>query len=309
MKNNKVSGKHRDQILRNEYISSAAENIFNYVENNFSKADIHIHTNYSDSTSTVNEVLDYVQEKTDLMVVAITDHDTIDGAIEAKRIAQEKMYRFEVIIGEEISTLDGHVLGLFLTKPIAPFLSTHKTLVEIHKQKGIAIASHPFYQSRLKDFGEPVADGVGATILINEKHHFDALEIINGTPVFGKANVKAKYFNRLLLFKAEVGGSDAHIYNAIGKGYTVFEGKTAKDLRWAIKHRETQALKSRWYPLALFKYAYAFLPHAIRMAFFTMLLGPHPKKREIINFPSRIKIHRELSNQEKQEHSILRDLK
>ena len=307
MSKKKPSDKQREQELRNAYITSTVENIFSYVENNFSKADIHIHTSYSDSVSTVEEILEYVQNKTDLMVIAIADHDRIDGALEAQRIAKEKGYRFEVIIGEEVTTLDGHILGLFLTKEVPPNLSAQKTAVAIHKQKGLAIAAHPFYQSRLKDIDEPVANGVGATVLINEKHHFDALEITNGTPVFGRANVKARYFNRLLLFKAEVGGSDAHICHAIGKGYTLFEGKTAKDLYHAIKHRETQALKSRWSPIGLLRYAYSFLPHALRMAFFTVLLGPHPKKHEIINFPSRIKIHRELSNQEKQEHSIIRN--
>jgi len=305
MTKDKYSHKKITQRLNDAYITSTVENIFDYVENHFSKADLHIHTNYSDSVSSIEEILKYIQEKTDLMVIAITDHDTITGALEAQRIAKENKYRFEVIIGEEISTLDGHILGLFLTKPVSPSMTARRTAKEIHRQKGITVAAHPFYQSRLKDLDDPVANGVGATVLINEKQHIDALEIINGTPVFGKANIKAKYFNRLLLLKAEVGGSDAHICHAIGKGYTIFEGKTAKDLYISIKRRQSQAQSSHWYPIALFKYAYAFLPSALRMAFFTMLLGPHPKKREIINFPSRIKIKRELSNQEKQEHSII----
>jgi len=293
--------------MSDAYIASTVEGIFDYVESNFSKADIHVHTTYSDSASSVEEVLEFIEQKTDLMVIAITDHDTISGAYKAQQIARKNKYRFEVVIGEEVSTLDGHILGLFLTKQIQPGLSAHETIDQIHKQKGLAIAAHPFYQSRLKDFEEPVADGVGATVLINEKHGFDALEVTNGTPVFGKANVKAKYFNRMLLLKPEVGGSDAHIFYAIGKGYTLFEGKTSQDLRKAIIGRQTQALKARWYPLGLLKYAYAFLPHALRMAFFTMLLGPHPKKRELINFPSRMKIHRELSTQKKHEHSVVRN--
>ncbi|MEI7690450.1 MAG: PHP-associated domain-containing protein [bacterium] len=303
----KTKEKIHNKNMSEAYIASTVEGIFDYVESNFSKADVHVHTTYSDSASTVEEVLEFIELKTDLMVIAITDHDTISGAIKAQQLAKKNKYRFEVVIGEEVSTLDGHILGLFLTKPIPSGLSAHETIRLIHKQKGIAVAAHPFYQSRLKDFEEPVADGVGATVLINEKNGFDALEVTNGTPVFGKANVKAKYFNRMLLLKPEVGGSDAHIFYAIGKGYTLFEGKTSQDLRKAIIRRQTQALKARWYPFGLLKYAYAFLPHALRMAFFTMLLGPHPKKRELINFPSRIKIHRELSTQKKHEHSIVRN--
>ena len=78
------------------------------------KADLHIHTNYSDGKPSVEEILEYVQNKTDLDVIAITDHDTIEGAVLAKKIASEKKYRFEVIIGEEVSAQEGHIVGLFL---------------------------------------------------------------------------------------------------------------------------------------------------------------------------------------------------
>jgi len=67
-------------------------------------ADVHMHTNYSDGTGSVEEVLAFAQERTSLDVIAITDHDTIEGALRARDLAAERDYRFEVIVGEEIST-------------------------------------------------------------------------------------------------------------------------------------------------------------------------------------------------------------
>ena len=70
------------------------------------KADLHIHTSYSyDGTATVPAVLEYVARHTDLNVIAITDHDVIDGALEA--VALAPYYGIEVIPGIEISTAEG----------------------------------------------------------------------------------------------------------------------------------------------------------------------------------------------------------
>ncbi len=297
MESKKIKKKQKAQ-----YISSTVENLFDYVEKNFSRADIHIHSDFSDSAASIEEILNFVQDKTTLDVIAITDHDTIEGALKAQRLVKEHGYRFEVIIGEEISTTEGHLIGLFLKEKINSDISAHEAIKEIHRQGGIAIPAHPFYISRFNDKGdEPIARGVGAAILIHEKPEIDAIEVVNGTPVFNRNNVKAKYFNRLLLFKPEVGGSDAHMCAAIGKGYTLFEGKTAQDLKIAIQKRETQGIKDRWNPFELSKYAYSFLPNFARIAFFTMLLGPQPKQTEIINFPSRIKINRVMPKDEKKQ--------
>jgi predicted metal-dependent phosphoesterase TrpH len=292
--------KEKSQKADNDiYISTTVEDIFNYLDKNFSKADLHVHSDYSDSVASVEEILEHVQNKTDLSIIAITDHDTIAGALKAKRIAEEKHYRFDVIVGEEISTKEGHVIGLFLKEKVTEGISAHDAIIEIHRQGGLAISAHPFFISRFNDkLDEPIAKGIGAATLIHEKHNIDAIEVVNGTPVFNRSNFKSRYFNRLLMFKAEVGGSDAHILEGIGKGYTLFEGKSVADLKRAIRKRETQAYRSRWDPIELLKYAYSFLPHFARIAFFTMLLGPKPKEPKIINFPSRIKIKRETPNEQ-----------
>ena len=81
-----------------------------------SKADLHMHTTYSDGVATVPEILEHVATHTDLKVIAITDHDRIDGALHASRLASS--FGIEVIIGEEISTIDGHLIALFIDRPI-----------------------------------------------------------------------------------------------------------------------------------------------------------------------------------------------
>lgn len=250
-----------------------------------SKADLHIHTKISDGKPTVEEVVDYVQNKTDLNVIAITDHDEIEGAYEARKLVKEKGYDFEVVIGEEITAKEGHVLALFIKEKIQPQLSTKETIRKIHEQGGIAVAAHPFYHTRFKSQEYVTLDGVGAVTLIKEK--FDALETVSASPTLNEENLKAKYLNRTLLFKSELGTSDAHIKEAIGMGYTLFEGKTPADLRKAIERGQTQAYLRKWRKnvWGLFKYAYFFVPKTIRNVIWGLRHGFAPKEPGIIRLP------------------------
>lgn len=213
---------------------------------------MHIHTNASDGGASPRKLLDYVQKKTDLDVIAITDHDTIKGALEAKKIHDAGDYRFDYIVGQEVTSTAGHIIGLFLTKQIPKERSPHETVKRIHDQGGIAIAAHPLLILKYIDPEMLTADGVGVDVLMAEK--FDAIEIINGVPLMGRENARAKLLNRSLLFRAEIGSSDAHIIEAIGKGYTLFPGKTAADLRQAIEQKTTEAVSTRYHVRELFKY-------------------------------------------------------
>jgi predicted metal-dependent phosphoesterase TrpH len=261
---------------------------------NISKADLHIHSNYSDGVPTIEEILEHVEHKTDLDVIAITDHDTIEGALYAKSLMDKKKHRFDLIVGEEVSSNEGHILGLFLTKKVEPFRPAHEIIRDIHKQGGIAIAAHPFYRTRFNNGKQIWADGVGANTLLKEKTQFNAIETVNATPTFEQENLRAKYLNRTLLFRAETGSSDAHILDAIGKGYTIFEGVDAKDLKEAILTHQTQAVYDHWNILGVLKYAYFFLPKGLRTAVTTIVFGPRKRDRQIINFPNRFKLKKEV---------------
>ncbi len=105
-------------------------------------ADLHIHSIHIwDGTSTVSAILKKASHHLKLDVVAITDHDEIRGALEAVMLAP--YYGIEVIPGTEISTRDGHLLGLFINKIIPPGLSLIDSLLRIGDLGGIAIAAHP----------------------------------------------------------------------------------------------------------------------------------------------------------------------
>ncbi|PIR71340.1 MAG: hypothetical protein COU44_00180 [Candidatus Nealsonbacteria bacterium CG10_big_fil_rev_8_21_14_0_10_40_24] len=114
--------------------------------------------------------------------------------------------------------------------------------------------------------------------LINERTLFDAVEIVNATPTLGEENIRADFINKTVLFRGETGSSDAHILAAIGKGYTLFEGKTAGDLHYALKHHQTKAMFSKWTLLALFKYIYFFIPLGLRIGFYTFMHRNDEKK-------------------------------
>ena len=107
----------------------------------WSRADIHVHTRYSDGHSSVAQVLEYA-DHIGLHVVAITDHDTIDGALEARRMARG--FNVEVIVGEEVSTADGHLLVLFLERALPPGRPAPETIAAAHEQGALCIVAHPF---------------------------------------------------------------------------------------------------------------------------------------------------------------------
>jgi len=234
-------------------------------------ADVHIHSNFSDGQPKIEDILEYVQNNTDLDVIAITDHDTIEGAQLAQKIAEEKNYRFQVVVGEEVSSKHGHILGLFLKEPIEPGHSARTTLKRIHEQGGIAIPSHPFQHTKFNDPTQATMDGIGAKQLISNKYLIDAVEVVNATPTLADENLAALMLNRTMLFRGETGGSDAHIVDAIGRGYTVFEGKTATDLKRALKNQQTRAIYGKWSVMALIKYLFFYIPLGLRLTWHTII--------------------------------------
>ena len=90
-------------------------------------ADLHIHTTYSDGWPTPRDVVDHAAAETALDVIAITDHDTIEGALRAAEYAA-RTSALRVLIGEEVSSRQGHILGLFLTNRIRPGLTAAHTV-------------------------------------------------------------------------------------------------------------------------------------------------------------------------------------
>ena len=199
------------------------------------RADLHIHTLASDGTAGIVEILERVELATDLDVIAITDHERIDAALAAQALARDRGLRVEVIVGEEISTRGGHLLGLFLTEPIRPWQSLRASIAQVHAQGGLAIPAHPLFPYPL------CAQGPLLRRLVEDPDPAvrpDALEAFNPTTLGRPGSRVAAFVERYGL--AGVGSSDAHALEAIGQGYTTFPGRSADELRTAILARQTR---------------------------------------------------------------------
>lgn len=216
----------------------------------WSKADLHIHSNHSDGLAKIPEIMEYVSTETDLSVIAITDHNTIEGALFAQSL--QEMYGIEVVVGEEISSKSGHIIGLWLEEAIPPNLSAAETVSRINEQGGIAVIAHPFANRAFGPFG---LESVGQAIY---DVAFHALEVYNSSPYLIYANRLAAKAFAGGQGVAATGGSDAHVLKAVGKGYTLFRGTTAADLRLSIENLETRAEAARGGLSVALRYAFRY---------------------------------------------------
>jgi predicted metal-dependent phosphoesterase TrpH len=215
------------------------------------RADLHIHTSYSDGWPSPGAVVDHVAGLGCLDVIAITDHDTIEGALRGVELAAGRSDAPAVIVGEEVSSRHGHILGLFLEKRVPPGMSAAATIEAIHDQRGVAVAAHPFWRTERQARTGRDPHGVGWWAAELE---FDAIEVENSTPGFYLFNQMARRMCDAA-DRAELGSSDAHIVDAIGRAYTTFPGRTPQALRTAIAGGGTGARRDRYPPMALVRYA------------------------------------------------------
>ena len=197
-------------------------------------ADLHIHSIYSyDGTSTISAILKHTADHTDLNVIAITDHDTVQGVREAMELAP--YYGIEVIPGCEVSTADGHLLALFIDRPIQAGLSLVETALRIGEMGGLCIAAHPMARGvnslRFETIREALKDPRVAQTLVG-------VEAFNGGLIYTRSNPDVITQSRQLPL-AQCGNSDAHLLEMIGHGSTQFAGKSVRDVRAALLSRET----------------------------------------------------------------------
>ena len=196
-------------------------------------ADIHIHTIYShDATTTVRGILKQASS-VGFNVIAITDHDDIRGAFDARELASE--YNLEVIPSVEVTTRDGHLLALFVEKIPRRGLPLDETLKIIGDMGGIAVAPHPFNQLP----GSLSMDNV-ISVLTNPalKNILRGIEVYNMTTQ--PFDERVQRLSAYLPF-SQTAGSDAHVYWAIGTGKTEFRGTTAAEFRTALEQGITIA--------------------------------------------------------------------
>lgn len=178
------------------------------------RCDLHIHTMYSPDSKTTPEQIISRCKKTGIDCIAVTDHNTIAGAVELKRIAP-----FKVIVSSEIHTRDGEVIGYFLSEEIPGKLPALETVRLIKKQGGLACVPHPFDILRGSAINRDSLDEILQEV--------DIIETFNARSFYRHYNTMARQFAAQHNLPASA-GSDAHTPEEIGKTYVEmpdFDGK------------------------------------------------------------------------------------
>lgn len=213
----------------------------------YSKADLHIHTADGDGLAEPQPLLDYVEAATDLAVIAITDHDDLRGALAVRDLWARGRYRFQVVVGEEVTAQEGHLLALFIEEPLPAFRPLAETIAAVHRQGGLAIVPHPL-SWLTRSIGRRTIEALLRQP--SDLVYLDGLELANETLAARLSRRRVQRLNREVYHLAEVGGSDAHFLAAVGSAYTLFAGTTAEDLRRDILEGSTRAVHGRHPSLA-----------------------------------------------------------
>ena len=196
------------------------------------RVDLHSHTMWSgDSTTTPDEVEQAVVEA-GLDVLCITDHNAIKGAVE---LAERLDCR--VVIGEELRTHAGEIIGLFLTERVPVGTPPVAAAEQIRAQGGLVYIPHPFDPMR-RNLAEPALRDLAERGLV------DAVEVINAKTSLRSLNAQAAAFAEEHDLPGGA-GSDAHVPLALGAAYVEmpdFDGPAD----FLIKLREGRAIGHHW---------------------------------------------------------------
>jgi predicted metal-dependent phosphoesterase TrpH len=196
------------------------------------KYDLHTHSHYSRDGVIKPADAIRIAKKRGLDGIAITDHNTIRGGLEAKKLKPKGL---DVVCGAEMKTDRGDVIGLFLTEEIRA-VDHVEVIEEIKRQGGIAIVPHPFDSMRSSAFW----------LIDRDAKKMDAVEVLNARCVFKRSNAMANAYADTY-HVAKVGGSDAHFGAEIANaGTLVPDGETLED---AIRKGHTMAFGRCSHPL------------------------------------------------------------
>lgn len=178
------------------------------------KLDLHTHSVASPDGSITADQYHRAIGSSLLDFIAVTDHNRIDFALELRQKMGDA-----IIVGEEIMTTAGEIVGLFLDTVIKPGLTPQETIKQIKEQGGIVYIPHPF---------ETVRKGMHQSVLDEVVDHVDIIEVCNGRAFFQNKSQQSVVWARI---NAKIGAasSDAHGFQGLGATYTSVSEKPTRD--------------------------------------------------------------------------------
>lgn len=168
------------------------------------KVDLHTHSSYSPDGGITPEQYQRALHSNLLDVIAVTDHNSIAMAQDLNKALGER-----IIIGEEIMTTHGEIIGLYLSELVPAGLSPHDTIKLIKDQNGIVYIPHPF---------ETFRKGIDPGTLENIDDFVDIIEVCNGRAFMQNRSAQAVVWARLN-GKVSAASSDAHGYKGLGRTF------------------------------------------------------------------------------------------
>jgi len=197
------------------------------------KIDLHVHTAHSACSAFLPvRNIEKIALRRGLNGIAITDHNSIEGALELKAMARQ----IQVIVAEEIKTREGEIIGYFLSEHIPPGLPVKETILEIRRQGGMVSIPHPFDTLRTSRITREALEEIIAEV--------DMLETFNSRDVFQKPDTEfIEKSKRLGVIP--VAGSDAHQPWEIGKSYAIMDAfNTPREFLAALRTAQFITRKS-----------------------------------------------------------------
>ena len=183
------------------------------------KTEFHIHTRYSKDSILSYWVLLLIAKRKKIDTLVITDHNEVDGALKYKE--KFKKHNIEIIVGEEIFTKKGEIIGLNLKKKIEPNLTPKQTIKEIRKQGGLVYVPHPYDEKRYK------------TVLVESeieknKDEIDFIEVHNGRNIDRQFSIEQNEIAENYNLRKII-GSDAHTFFELGRNYILTDKQITSD--------------------------------------------------------------------------------
>jgi predicted metal-dependent phosphoesterase TrpH len=203
-------------------------------------ADFHIHTRFSRDSILKEETFIRTAIERGLTHVAVTNHNNVEGAMAVRdKVAELGLGdQLTVILGEEVSTADGEVVGVFLTKTIPRGLSANETADEIHRQGGLVSIPHPFDPFR----GAHIREGPLRNLA--EMGKIDMLEVFNCRVTFQRHNLEAAEFAKRYEIPG-IAASDSHSRFEVAMAFNAMPAfETADELRASLAENEWHASRS-----------------------------------------------------------------